>query len=54
MEGYSDVLNGEIDIISEGSLLIVTCQPGFIMDGESTISCDGEEWSEPLPTCYCK
>lgn len=52
MDGYNDVVNGEIDIISEGSLLIVTCQPGFIMDGESTISCDGEKWSEPLPNCY--
>lgn len=52
VEGYTEVPNGDIAVISDSSLIIVTCKPGFIMDGESTISCDGRAWSEPLPTCY--
>lgn len=50
--GFTSVENGEIDVLSESSLILVTCDPGYIMDGESTISCDGQYWSEPLPNCH--
>ncbi|VDI04553.1 Hypothetical predicted protein [Mytilus galloprovincialis] len=50
---FTSVENGEIDVLSESSLVLVTCDPGYIMDGESTISCDGQHWSEPLPNCHC-
>ncbi|XP_052064218.1 uncharacterized protein LOC127704268 [Mytilus californianus] len=50
--GFTSVENGEIDVLSESSLVLVTCNPGYIMDGESTISCDGQHWSEPLPNCH--
>ncbi|VDI04554.1 Hypothetical predicted protein [Mytilus galloprovincialis] len=49
---FTSVENGEIDVLSESSLVLVTCDPGYIMDGESTISCDGQHWSEPLPNCH--
>ncbi|XP_061532023.1 eosinophil peroxidase isoform X2 [Phycodurus eques] len=58
-EPHSDPNCGPIPRIQSGysllcdSVIIYECQPGFELQGSSTISCDvqSQQWNSPLPTC---
>ena len=43
------------DSLAPGGVATYTCDPGFILDGESTRTCGSDgTWSGMAPTCECK
>ncbi|XP_054708630.1 uncharacterized protein LOC129218373 [Uloborus diversus] len=43
--------NGRVSEMYRGALLIYDCLPGYVLDGDMSVFCDGRRWNASLPAC---
>jgi len=50
-EEVSSLLHGLTRRMSNGGIYRFRCEPGFVMEGPSLVTCDGSRWNDSAPQC---
>ncbi|XP_064094189.1 MAM and LDL-receptor class A domain-containing protein 2-like [Macrobrachium nipponense] len=48
---YSSIPNGEAVYLYNEALVQFICNPGYVLEGSSALTCDGFGWNDTIPEC---